>query len=56
MNSVSVKDKDMTFQVKLLKRQKKFPNNQNQRINFKESLQDKNVGLILILTGLKTDL
>ena len=56
MNSVSVKDKDMTFPSEATEETKKFPNSQNQRINFKESLQDKNVGLILILTGLKTDL
>ena len=30
--------------------------NQNHNIIFKESIQDHNIGLILILTGLKTTL
>ena len=46
------------FQLKQLKRQKKgnkqVPKNQNQCINFKDSLQDHNIGLIFISTVLNT--
>ena len=44
------------FQVNQPKRQKKgkqFPRIQNKRISFKESLQNHNISLILILTGLE---
>ena len=34
----------------------KSPKNQNKRINFKDSLQDNNIGSILILTGPKITL
>ena len=41
-------------QLKETKKEEMVQNNQNHNIIFKESLQDHNIGLILILTGLKT--
>ena len=51
--------KTRCIQLKKLKRQKKqkqLPNNQNQRINFKDGMQYHNIGSILILTDLKMTL
>ena len=56
MDSTLVKDKYNTCSSEATEQTKKggkVHNNQNQRINFKESLQYHNIGLILIMTGLK---
>ena len=57
MDSYLVKYRDKTLQSEATKEKKKpSMKNQNQHINFKESMQDHNIGSILILTGLKIPL
>ena len=57
VDSDLVKDKDKTRPSEATDDQngkRKLQKNQNHKIIFKDNLQDHNIGLILILTGLRT--